>query len=136
VNPNQIFNLKLLENYSFEELWHCIVKNISIKNIKTKQPNLKRISVIKNRTLDIYQNIWPFHHKTSATLRIMKENFNLPSDTIHTTSLLDEVFSDFDNLHKQLCTKQKNDDTKGKMQKCLTLNRLHLMVKQKKSLIF
>jgi hypothetical protein len=32
------------------------------------------------------------------------------------TPLFDEMFSDFDNLHKQLRTKQKNDDFQGKKQ--------------------
>jgi hypothetical protein len=45
------------------------------------------------------------------------ENFNLHGETIRKTHLLDKVLSDFDNFHKQLHTKQKNDDTKGKMQK-------------------
>jgi hypothetical protein len=57
VNPNQVFSLKSLENYSFEEFWRCNVKSISIKNFEGKQQNLKRIPVIKNRTLKIYQDI-------------------------------------------------------------------------------
>jgi hypothetical protein len=61
----------------------------------------------------------------------MKENCILYHDTISTIPLLDKMFNDFDNLHKQLLTKQKNDDTKGKMQKYLILNRLYLKTKQK-----
>jgi hypothetical protein len=30
VNPNQVFSLRFLENYSFEELLRCNVKNISV----------------------------------------------------------------------------------------------------------
>jgi hypothetical protein len=98
-------------------LWHSNVKNSSIKNVEADQQNHKGISVIKNRTLKIYQNIRPFNYMAFATLRIIKENYNLPDETIRKTPLLDEVFNDFDYLYKQLCIKQENDDIKGKKQK-------------------
>jgi hypothetical protein len=40
------------------------------------------------------------------------------------TPLFDQMFSDFDNLHKQLCTKQKNDDTKGKKQRIFDIEQV------------
>jgi hypothetical protein len=98
-------------------LWHCNVKNISIKNVEAKEQNLKKDSVAKNRNIKIYQDICPFHHKTPSALRIMKENFHLHDKKMPKTSLLEEVYSDFDNFHKQLYNKQKNDNTKVMMQK-------------------
>jgi hypothetical protein len=53
VNPNQILTLKFLKNNSFEEMWRCNIKVVLIKNAKNKQQNLKRIPVIRNRTLRI-----------------------------------------------------------------------------------
>jgi hypothetical protein len=67
--------------------------------------------------LKIYLDIWPFHHKPPAALKIMKESCSLHDETICKTRLLEKVFSDFDNIHKQLYIKQKNDEVKGKKQK-------------------
>jgi hypothetical protein len=98
-------------------LWHSNVKNISIKNVEAKQQNHKGISVIKNRTLKVYQNIRLFNYIAPATLRIIKDNYSLHDETIRKTPLLDEMFNDFDYLYKRLRTKQENDDIKGKKQK-------------------
>jgi hypothetical protein len=46
----------------------------------------------------------------------MKVFSNLPGETIPMTPLFEEMFGDFDNHHKQLYTKQKNDDFQGKKQ--------------------
>jgi hypothetical protein len=71
--------------------------------------------------LNSYQDIWPFHHKSAATLRMMKDNFNLHGETIHRTPLLNVMFSDFDNLHKQLPIRQKNGNIKGKKQEVFNI---------------
>jgi hypothetical protein len=72
VNPNQVLELKFLENNSFEEMWRCNIKNVLIKNVKNKQQNLKRIPVIINQISQIYQVIYPFLHKAPEALRKKK----------------------------------------------------------------
>jgi hypothetical protein len=124
INPNQVFILKFLKDNSFEEMWCCNIKDVVIKDVKNKPQNLKRIPVIKNGTLQIYQDIWPFHHKAPAALRRMKVFSKLQGEKIPMTPLFDEMFSDFDNLHKQLLTKQKNDDFQGKKQAIVNLKQV------------
>jgi hypothetical protein len=60
VNPNQVFILKFVKDNSFDEMWRCNVRKVLIKDVKNKQQNPKRIPVIRNRTLKIYQDVWPF----------------------------------------------------------------------------
>jgi hypothetical protein len=57
VNPNQVLSLRFAKNDSFDEMWRCNIRNVLIKNVKNKQQNLKRIPVIRNRTLKIYQDV-------------------------------------------------------------------------------
>jgi hypothetical protein len=52
-----------------------------------------------------------------AALRTIKENCSLYHDTIRKIPLLDEVLNYFDNLHKQLRTKQKSYEIKVKKQR-------------------
>jgi hypothetical protein len=121
VITNQVFTLKFLKDNSFEEMRRCNIRNVLIKDVKNKQQNLKKIPVIRNRTLKIYQDIWPFHHKAPEALRKMKVFSKLQGEMIPMTPLFDEMFNDFDNLHKQLSTKQKNDDFQGKKQSIFNL---------------
>jgi hypothetical protein len=124
INPNQVFVLKFLKENSFDEMWRSNIKDVMIKNVKNSQQNLKRIPVIRNRTSKIYQDIWPFHHKAPATLRKMKAIRKLQGETIPMTPLFDEMFSDFDDLHKQLHTKQKKDNFQGKKQEFVNLKQV------------
>jgi hypothetical protein len=97
-------------------MWRCNIRDVLIKNVKNKQQNLKRIPVIRNRALKIYQDIWPFQYKAPEALRKMKMFSYLQGETILMTPLFDEMFSDFDDHHKQLRIKQKNDNFQGKKQ--------------------
>jgi hypothetical protein len=88
-------------------------------SIKEKYNHFKKNSEISFKKINsfeeekIYQDIWPFHHKAPEALRKKKVFSNLQGGTIPMTPLFDEMFSDFDNHHKQFLFKQKNDDFQG-----------------------
>jgi hypothetical protein len=47
VTQSKFFALNFFAANSIEELWHCNIKNIKVRNIEAKYQNLKRISDVK-----------------------------------------------------------------------------------------